>query len=353
MKAICIFILNLCAFVFSGSIYAQANPLEHLEVITPENGGEMEQLTILDTRDHPILDVAFSPDGQTLASANFDGSIVLWNADTQTERLVLSGQPGWVEAVAFSPDDNFLASGGSAPPWDSHVRLWDARSGELIASIPEPDPTRQVGQSWGTDVAFSPDDEFIAYGIDHGSHIGALYVWQLDPSEIREILVSTGGGVNVAFSPDGELLASGGWHRREGGYFPVRLWNMDAESREEELVDDNGVVDALEFSSSGELLAAASMSIQLWDMNTREQTYDLRGHRWDVNTISFNPDDTLLASGGNDETIRLWEVQTGREIAIGHQHTDGVTDVEFNPDGTILASASRDGTIRLWGIPSP
>lgn len=351
MKTIRALIMGFCTSAILWTVYAQDNPLEHLAVITPENAGEIQQLSLLDSRDNPIFDLAFSPDGQTLASANLDGSVVLWDIDTQTERLVLAGQQGWVEAVAFSSDGNFLASGGSTLPWDSHVRLWDARSGDLIASVPEPDPTRQVGQDWTTDVAFSPDNEFIAYGTDQGGHIGVLYLWQPDASEIRQIGGGNGSGVSVAFSPDGEILASGGWHRREGGHFSVRLWNMDAESWEEELVDDNGVVDALEFSSGGELLAAASGSIQLWDMNTRQQTLDLHGHRGHVSTLSFNVDDAILASGGDDQTIRLWEVQTGREIVILRQHSDGVTGVEFNPDSTLLASASRDGTIRLWGIP--
>jgi WD40 repeat protein len=97
--------------------------------------------------------VAFSPDGKTLASADFDGTIQVW--DVATHRQLgdaLSGHTGPVWSVAFSPDGKTLASANN----DGTIRLWD-----VVSRQPLGDPLRgHTGLVWS--VAFSPDGKTLA-----------------------------------------------------------------------------------------------------------------------------------------------------------------------------------------------
>jgi WD40 repeat protein len=85
--------------------------------------------------------VAFSPDGQTLASGSYDETIRLWDAKTGDKRQTLEGHIGWVDSVAFSPDGQTLTSGSS----DKTIRLWDAKTGgELQTLEGRPDSVHSV-----------------------------------------------------------------------------------------------------------------------------------------------------------------------------------------------------------------
>ncbi|KAF6841907.1 vegetative incompatibility protein het-e-1, partial [Colletotrichum musicola] len=73
----------------------------------------------------PVSAVAFSPDGQVIASVSDDKTVRLWDAATGAHRKTLKGHSDWVSAVAFSPDGQVIVSASD----DETVRLWDAATG--------------------------------------------------------------------------------------------------------------------------------------------------------------------------------------------------------------------------------
>ena len=106
--------------------------------------------------------IAFSPDGERLASTSWDATIRLWDTGTGTHKQTLTGHTGGVGSVAFSPDGRTLASGGM----DNSIRLWDAPSGTHKRTL--------TGHTSNVvSVAFSPDGSEMG----SGSSDGVVFFW--------------------------------------------------------------------------------------------------------------------------------------------------------------------------------
>lgn len=155
-------------------------------------------------------ELAFSPDGCTLALAEFgvDTKIHLWDVSTGELRCTIKVPGGDFFSMAFSSDGWTLACGGSN---DRTVRLWDVRTGELGYTIKVP----------GSDIfsmAFSPDGRTLAGGECDNS---TVRLWDVAAGELRHTLEGHRGGVySVKFSYDDQFLAC------SGGEGSVYLWNM-------------------------------------------------------------------------------------------------------------------------------
>ena len=75
--------------------------------------------------------MAFSPDGQRLASASEDQTVKIWDSATGKELFALKGHAGWVASVAFSPDGQRLASASM----DQTVKIWDSATGKELFAL--------------------------------------------------------------------------------------------------------------------------------------------------------------------------------------------------------------------------
>jgi uncharacterized protein with WD repeat/nitrous oxidase accessory protein NosD len=279
-----------------------------------------------------VRSVAFSPDGQLLASGSADYTIKLWEVATGSLVRTLSGHTSWVISVAFSPDGRLLASGSD----DYTIKLWEVATGSLVRTL-------SGHTSWVYSVAFSPDGRLLA----SGSNDKTIKLWDVATGSLVRTLSGHTNYVNsVAFSPDGQLLASG------SADYTIKLWEVASGSEVRTLSGHTSWVISVAFSPDGRLLASGSgdNTIKLWDVATGSLVRTLSGHTNYVNSVAFSPDGRLLASGSDDKTIKLWEVASGREVRTLSGHTNYVRSVAFSPDGKLLASGSNDKTIKLWDI---
>ena len=286
------------------------------------------------------LSVSFSPDGQTLASVGRDDRLVrLWDVSTGELRHTLHVE--LVGSVAFNPDGKTLTSAS----FDGTVRLWDVSTGELRQTI-----TTDVGSLWTG--SFSPDGKTLASGMNHTD----VRLWDVSTGELRHTLHGHISLIeSVAFSPDGKTLASLSPHDST-----VNIWNVMTGELRQELTGYSNSIQSMSFSPDSETLAtvgAGKTTIDMWDVSTGALRQTLTGHTRPVNTVSFSPDGKTLASAASDSTVRLWDVSTGalRQTLTGD--ADFVNIVSFSPDGKTIASADDNlsGTdkkinIHLWDV---
>jgi len=235
-----------------------------------------------------ISGIAWSPDGQILASASKDRNIGLWNRETEELCTFLkgTGRSGAVSSVAWLPDRRKLISGSTAKT----VRLWDVKTEKMDSRPGHSDSINSV--------AVSPDGQMFA----SGSSDRTIRVWSAKNAKLLQTFKGhTGEVLSVAWSPDGRLLASG--------------------SRDK--------------------------TIKIWDINTGKILQTFGGHTGEVLSVAWSPDGQILASGSRDCTIRIWDLQEKRRNIL-EAHTGGVTCVSFSFDGRLLASKSNDGAVGLW-----
>jgi eukaryotic-like serine/threonine-protein kinase len=280
-----------------------------------------------------VNSVAFSPDGERLASAGGGGTIKVRDSKTGDEIQTLIANTDFVYSVAFHPGGKHVAAAGA----DRVVRVWDLTTAEQVFT-----ETGSQGEPYQNAyiVAFSPDGRRLAAGCK-----GVLNVWDWRNDRLLHDLPGHPNyrAFAVAFSPDGRRLAS-----EAGG--SVMIWDAETGEHLRTLSGHRQRVTAIAFSPDGRRLATVNFdrTIKLWDMATGQDPFTLRGQDGKLNGVAFSPDGLRLASVGEGKTVRVWEASTGREVLGLRGHTDMILSVAFSPDGRRLASAGRDATIRLW-----
>ncbi len=330
------------AFSPDGSLLAVASSIG----IWLYDAATSRELALLTGHGGRVFSVSFSPDGNTLASGANDNTIKLWDVATRQNIATLKGHSSGITSVSFSPDGSTLASGS----WDDTIKLWDVATRRNIATL--------EGHSGLVEsVSFSPDGSTLA----SGSYDGIVLLWDVATRQNIATPEGHSGSVHsVSFSPDGSTLASGSGEGEGGGSGrpgTVKLWDVATRQNIATLEGHSGSVESVSFSPDGSTLASGSWddTIKLWDVATRRNIATLEGHSGLVHSVSFSPDGRTLASGSWNGIVLLWDVATRnvatrQNITTFEGHSGSVHSVSFSPDGSTLASGSGDNTVKLWDV---
>lgn len=192
-----------------------------------------------------LYDAEFSPDGKLLATAGYDGRIVLWNLDTAAVVHTIDGHNGAVFDLAFDPAGAVLASASA----DETVKLWKVETGERLDTLSQPTAEQYV-------VDFSPDGKFIvAGGADN-----RIRVWKFVSRSDRRInplrwtrFAHDGAVVAAQFALGGQVLITAGADRK------VRLWETRRYADSRLLVEQPAAIHDLSVNATGDKLAIGGM----------------------------------------------------------------------------------------------
>ena len=306
---------------------------------------------------HPgeIKSLAFSPDGQVLASGSEDAVVRFWDAQTGSLLQALTGHTEPVRVVSFTPDGKQLASASE----DETLKIWDVATGDLLHTMETKWPL--------TSVAFSPDGKkmvgthntlvglwdvanwtllrqfttteshtsgfdgyccgspaysarFDAQGqrIVSGHEDGTIKVWDPNPpgtlplpgSELVRVVKTSKQNDDWALSPNEQFLVA------NPGTAAPTIWNWSKGELLRSLGKKAEYVRRVVFSPDSQFVATSDSSgeIFLWDVSTGKLVREFDGGQSGDDALAFSPDGSRLASGGDNQNIVVWDVKTGKRL---------------------------------------
>jgi WD40 repeat protein len=280
-----------------------------------------------------VTNLAYMPDGRTLASSSWDRTVRFWDiAKRKQSGPVLRGMYG----LSISRDGSLLASADG-----QSVTVWKLPGGTPSGEL-------RFDQRYVMDlVAFSPDGKVLATSNDPtGVAPAQVFLWDVST---RQLLGPTISARIFAFGPDGKTLATDG---EDGKSVVVRALPTRQPIRPP-FEGHTARLRSIAFSADGAMLATGGedYSVIVWDLkDQRPIGRPLIGHRAPVNALAFSPDAAMLASGSGDGSVIFWDMKNGQPIGLPLTIAKKpIFDVAFSPDGRTVVANSEERLV-VWNV---
>lgn len=285
--------------------------------------------------------IRYSHNGQYLASASKDKTVIIWAIGEDTVRAmhILSGHTKEANYLAWSPDDEYLVTVSR----DRTAKLWDVQKGVCLQTCNK--HAKAV-----TTCAWMPDGKhFVTAGLDFLIHLWSingelLRTWNFVRSQINELLISPDGRWLVIVSQEKKII----------------LYDLEKNSdNTDDHLPEKAAITSIAVSADSKYLLVnlASQRIHLWDIESRSRIRKYYGHRqgrFVIRSCFGGVDEGFVASGSEDGRVYIWNRNHGTLQETLDGHTSIVNSVSWNPHNYLqLASASDDQTIRIWEAERP
>lgn len=243
-----------------------------------------------------------------------------------------------VQAVAWSPDGKHIASA-------------DAQGAIFVWSMHEAKKVRHDHQSKVLSISWSPDSKYIA----SVSQDGVLDIWDATSGDIYRTYTQT--GVRVAVWSVMADLAVGIGKTALVYDIPIQR-GFTHDNADNSFSDHGGTVNTLSFSPGSSKVASGGdgYTVCVWDSESAQRLYPpYRGHTDEVLSVGWAPQLDLIASAGADHTVQIWDASTG-VLFDSYKHGDSehgympVKAVAWAPDGESLVSGGDDNIAKVWKI---
>lgn len=280
-----------------------------------------------------LLAVAFTPDGQAVATADRDGAVRLWDTATGYERRRFAGLKRAARGIAFADMGRLLTAAGD----DGVIVFWDAVTGAERRRLQGPGGAVHA-------LTCSADGKLLAAA---GAE-GEVRLWDaVTGAEVRR-LVRTSRLDALAFAPDGKTLATGGRDRT------IRLWNIAA-GRETARFRTHAWVLTLAFAADGKTLAAGGRDqvIHLWALPDGKRLPPRGGNTGPLHAVALSDNGAAAHGAGEDGLVRLWASGTTKPQRMLAGHRGPINALALAPNGRLLVSAGADGTALVWDLNGP
>jgi WD40 repeat protein len=272
--------------------------------------------------------IAFSPDGQTLAALEMDSTISLYRT---RDFMPIQTFPQ-VGSFAWSPDSTLLAT-GDATSDAAWISVWRVADGRLLHRIP-------LAQDTTESLVFSPDGRSIlavvgrmisAWQVADGSHL-----WSIEAGTAR----------SIAISPNGTFFAVS----TESGI--VSVYQFSNQTLVAMLKGQSWGNGSLEFSADGQQLATVDTdgNVSLWTLPQGSLIRRLQrpDERSGAGVLAWSAKEPVLAVSAQNDILLLWNTHTGRLQQVLAASPRGITRLDFSPDGRTLVAAGGQGQLTLW-----
>jgi WD40 repeat protein len=309
-----------------------------------------------------ILGIAWSPDGNLLASPGENNTVRICNAITgQLWKVLTNVGDGGLHPPAFSPDGRMLATVDRA----GTIRVWDIESG---AKVIEPADSR-LGRGIFA-LAFSPNGQYFAAGGHNG---GGVTVWRIKRCDASrgsgaslemEVIARPSDGDRVwtlAFSPDSEWLA---WVKSDGYHSSnniVHIWDL-VNSREHPFTPcrlaENLQSIAFHPVTKHLVFVADIGAVEAWNVKTSKRAFSFRGRiskeqdrlpSGPGGMIALSSDGAWLASS-HGRFASVWDMASGRLLLKLPEEENSIMSLAWNPNQGLLTVAMFDGGIAVWNF---
>jgi len=277
----------------------------------------------------PVLALAFSPNGETIAATGY-GEVTLWDSSDGHLRGRLEGLPQRIQALAYHPEGALMVCGGTP-----------GVAGE-VTIIDDPAHPRKRTFARAADVlldgAFSPDGKRLAIAGSDNS----IRIYSFPEGKELSVIQQHADWVNaVVFSHDGKQLASASRDRT------CRVFDALSGELETTYTGHESPVQAITFSSDDKLLcsAARDRKIHIWERKDAKKTAEISGLKSETQRLDCHEKGLFVC--GSDKTIREFNLK-GEEQRTFSGHHDWIYALTFDSQGKRMATGSFDGEVRVW-----